>query len=613
MAYLSLYRKYRPQTFSEILGQEHVSRTLANAIDEDRVAHAYLFTGPRGTGKTSTARILAKALNCANGSTSEPCGKCDSCIAITEGSSLDVFEMDAASHSGVDDTREILAGVALATAGGRKKVYVIDEVHMLTTQSFNALLKTLEEPPDHVVFVLATTEAHRVLPTIVSRTQRFDFRRVPADVTEVHLASVAKQEGIDIESTAVALLARHSEGSLRDALSILDQLSSFDRKVEDADVEALLGKRDEETFIELFEAIAREDVGAIFQAIQTFVAQGADMRQLADDALEHVRSLLLLRTAPDAEGLLDVPVEDRPRLLLQAEQFTTGTLLRTLDLIGQSVIEMRNAPNHRLLLEIALVRAAAPDTDPSATGLLGRIERLERRIGITGAESAAEAHSPGPAGEAASPRAPERLESPAANAASPSVPPSKSNTPSRKRQAPASSTGGAGEASLPASDSKRSGASGDDASTAEPERQVAKAAPSNAGMVGLADYKDAWAATLKEVNRASKRVGAYLFSSRPLRLDDDVLVVATQSDFHARQMKQENNREIFAGALHAALGVRPRVDFVAPDGQVDEPEPTAESDASDLAESQTVAPKSDDPIELVKRGFAAEVVEEKSR
>src|SRR3989337_1370709 len=209
MAYVSLYRKYRPQTFSEILGQEHVSTTLANAITEDRVAHAYLFTGPRGTGKTSTARILAKALNCEQGPTPNPCGKCESCVAIALGSSMDVFEMDAASHSGVDETREILSGVPLGTAGGRKKVYVIDEVHMLTTQSFNALLKTLEEPPGHVVFVLATTEAHKVLHTIVSRTQRFDFRPVPTDVLHKLLEEVAVKEGIKIEDPAVGVIARH--------------------------------------------------------------------------------------------------------------------------------------------------------------------------------------------------------------------------------------------------------------------------------------------------------------------------------------------------------------------------------------------------------------------
>src|ERR671914_3108636 len=256
MAYLSLYRKYRPQTFDEILGQEHVSQTLANAISEDRIAHAYLFTGPRGTGKTSTARILAKALNCERGPTPNPCGKCEPCVAIAGGSSLDVIEMDAASHSKVDETREVLAGVPLATAGGRRKVYVIDEVHMLSVPSFNALLKTLEEPPAHVLFVLATTEAHKVLPTIVSRTQRFDFRRVPAELIEAHLAKVAELEGIDVERDALGDVARHADGGVRDALSTLDQLASLEGRVTVDDVAALLGGRREDALAELFDAVA---------------------------------------------------------------------------------------------------------------------------------------------------------------------------------------------------------------------------------------------------------------------------------------------------------------------------------------------------------------------
>ncbi|MGH2820053.1 MAG: DNA polymerase III subunit gamma/tau, partial [Actinomycetota bacterium] len=321
MAYLSLYRKYRPRTFEEILGQEAVTRTLANAVVEDRVAHAYLFTGPRGTGKTSTARILAKALNCAQGPTPDPCNKCESCLAIAEGSSLDLIEMDAASHSKVDETREILAGVPLATAGGRRKVYVIDEVHMLSTGSFNALLKTLEEPPGHVLFVLATTEAHKVLPTIVSRTQRFDFRRLTADVLQKHLAGVAEAEGIDVETQALEVIARHADGSARDALSVLDQVSSFAGSVDAEQVERLLGERREDALVALFDAVAGGDVGGVFEVVQAFVGRGADVRQLALACLEHARSLLLLKSSPGAGDLLDTSLEDRPRLAEQAGRF----------------------------------------------------------------------------------------------------------------------------------------------------------------------------------------------------------------------------------------------------------------------------------------------------
>lgn len=579
MPYVSLYRKYRSQTFSEILGQDHISTTLANAIREDRVAHAYLFTGPRGTGKTSTARILAKALNCVDGPTPDPCGRCESCVAIAEGSSLDVFEMDAASHSGVDETREILAGVPLATAGGRKKVYVIDEVHMLTSQSFNALLKTLEEPPDHVVFVLATTEAHKVLPTIISRTQRFDFRRAPTEVLEEHVAHVAKLENIDIEPAAISTIARHADGSFRDALSALDQLATLTGRVSEEDAERVLGERDEDAFIELFDAIASGAVGSVFVTLDTLVTQGADVRQLALGALGHARSLLLLKTAPNAEELLPAPEEDRTRLAQQAERFRVGELLRTLDLIGKSVTEMRNAPNHRLFLEVALVRAAAPETDSTPDGLLGRIERIERRMGIeaTPAQSAPS--------ESRAPRAP----------ASPATHPPEVQGPAPEPAAPQPPAG-----TLP-----------------PPSSPSANDAPETAGLppvetpdhVGLNHVRDAWPAAVKEVNKKSKRVGALLNPSRPVEFDGGELVVEVQSTFHAGSMSQAGNREILAEALHAALGIRPQVLFAAR-GAEPEPPKGESSDALDYAEATPATGVEHDPIELVKKGLAAEVVEE---
>src|ERR671915_288793 len=323
MAYVSLYRKHRPQTFGELLGQEAVSRTLAHAVSENRVVHAYLFTGPRGTGKTSTARILAKALNCELGPTPNPCGKCESCVAIANGSSLDVIEMDAASHSKVDETREVLAGVPLATAGGRRKVYVIDEVHMLSTPSFNALLKTLEEPPAHVLFILATTEAHKVLPTIISRTQRFDFRRVPAHVLEEHLTDIAKREGINADPDVFGIIARHADGGVRDALSMLDQLGGLGGRGSVEDVDRMLGERREDAFAKLFDALVAEDVGEVFRTLGALVGEGAVARQLAIGVLGHARALLLLKTAPEAEFLLDADPEDVPQLSDQARRFST--------------------------------------------------------------------------------------------------------------------------------------------------------------------------------------------------------------------------------------------------------------------------------------------------
>lgn len=587
MAYVSLYRKYRPQTFSEILGQEHVSTTLANAITEDRVAHAYLFTGPRGTGKTSTARILAKALNCEQGPTPNPCGKCASCVAITQGSSMDVFEMDAASHSGVDETREILSGVPLATAGSRKKVYVIDEVHMLTTQSFNALLKTLEEPPDHVIFVLATTEAHKVLPTIVSRTQRFDFRRMPLASLVDLLSDVAKRESIDIDPDAVEVVARHAEGGARDALSALDQLRSLEGHITVDEAERLLGERGEDAFVQMFDAIADADIGTVFTTLDSMITQGADVRQLALGTLNHARALMLLKTAPQAEDLLDVHAEDRQRLADQAGNFRIGGLVRLLELVGKAITEMRNAPNHRLFLEVALTRATSPETDLTAEGLLGRIERLERRIGLEG-DSIPPATTQAPSPSATKSEQPRVREATAPPNAQVDV-------------APAEVSTERGQASEPT-----------------------MAEPPAAGAVdhlGLGHIKDAWPSAMKEVAQRSKRVAAFLKPSQPVAYDSEGLVVEVQSAFHASQMAKEANSLILTDALYAALGLKPFLRFAERGAQPLDSETGSQSsgDASSGSEAEDGGSYADaaegvdvdhDPVELLKKGLDAEVVRE---
>jgi len=624
MAYLSLYRKYRPSTFDEILGQEHVSNTLSNAIREGRVAHAYLFTGPRGTGKTSTARILAKALNCENGGpTPTPCGKCNSCVSIEEGSSMDVIEMDAASHSKVDETRDILAGVPLATAGGRTKVYVIDEVHMLSTGSFNALLKTLEEPPAHVVFILATTEAHKVLATIVSRTQRFDFRRLPADVLEKHLANVAQQESIDVDQEALELLARHAEGSARDALSALDQLASYGGRVGVADAEALLGRRSEDMLVDLFDAIAAADVGRVFTAMQAFVSQGADMRQLSLDALEHARSLLLLKAAPEADGLLDVAAEERPGLALQADSFSAASLLRTIDLVGKAIIEMRNAPNHRLLLEVALIRSAAPETDPSPNGLLGRIERLERRLGIEGGSSpsagAVETAPPGSGGRVTSSSDPTAEAAGSSSsrprgAASPSpapAPPKRTKAEATRRQTAEEAGGGMSPKASSAAEAKPERGLSERRAIPPTDSGAGAEAPIVAAEVGLNHIRDAWAVIQGEVNKRSKRVGALLNPSRPLAFDNGALTVEVQSEFHRDTMAQDKNRSMLLDGIHAALGIKCSVAFAARGADAPSPPaPEPEETIADVADSEALDARADDPVELIRKGLAAEVVEE---
>jgi DNA polymerase III subunit gamma/tau len=579
VAYLSLYRKYRPQTFDEILGQDHVSKTLANAIVEDRVAHAYLFTGPRGTGKTSTARVLAKALNCEQGPTTTPCGKCPSCVAITNGSSMDVIELDAASHSGVDDTRDILQGVALATAGGRRKVYVIDEVHMLTTPSFNALLKTLEEPPPHVVFILATTEAHKVLHTIQSRTQRFDFRPISAEVLEKQLADIAAKEGIEIDAGALGIVARHAEGGSRDALSTLDQLRSLGAPITAEDAERVLGGRDDDAFIELFDALASGDLGGIFWAVHSLVAKGTDVRQLARGALGHARSLLLLCTAPQAGALLDASEEDRAALEAQAERFSTDVLLRTVDLLAHALADMREAPNHRLLFEVALVRAST--AAPVESRLVPRPPQPET------------ATSPARGGAPARPKA-EPAEHAAAATARPAAP-------------------------------ERDAAAAPERPQAEPAEDAAAAAPPAVpAEVGFGHIKDAWPAAQREVRRNSQRVAALLNPSRPVDFADGILSVEVQSDFHVEEMSGAGNYALLADAVQAAVGVRPRLTFItsAPkrertparlqqSASAISPAVEEEETVAEFVEAAPVVDAAHDPVELVKKGFGAEVVEER--
>ena len=580
MAYLSLYRKYRPQTFEEILGQDHVATTLANAVSEGRVAHAYLFTGPRGTGKTSTARILAKALNCEHGPTPRPCGKCPACVAIVEGSSLDVIEMDAASHSKVEETREILAGVPLATAGGNRKVYVIDEVHMLSTSAFNALLKTLEEPPEHVVFVLATTEPHKVLATIVSRTQRFDFRRVPADILEQHIAYVAKAEGVELSEEAIGAIARHADGGVRDALSILDQLTSWGGAVELQDITRLLGNEPDEQLAGLFDAVAAEELAEIFRLLERAVERGADVRQLAMAIIGRARDLLFLKTAPDQDGLLGISAASLPALRVQARSFSVNTLIRIIELTGKAITEMRNVSNHRLLLEVALVRGASPDADSSVEGLVARLERLERRIGIDGAVT-----TTGPVASAgdAAPR-------PAPQPADKAAPPAKAAAPraSRGREKAAPEPLGVPRAAeVP--------------SAREPEAVVEGHVPS---VVGLSSIRDSWSVVVQDVNKRSRRIAAFLNPSRAVALEGTDLTVEVQSDFHVAAMKDPASVEVLQASVYNTLGIKPRITFVTKDREETE-DPVSEVHV----EETTEAP---DPVELLRRGLGAEVVEDRS-
>jgi DNA polymerase-3 subunit gamma/tau len=375
----ALYRRYRPQTPAEVLGQDHVIRALTGAIREGRLHHAFLFCGPRGTGKTSTARILAKMVNCEQGPTPEPCGTCIQCVAIREGTHLDVVEIDAASHGGVEDARELRERAPTAPAMGREKVYIIDEAQRLTAPAFDALLKLFEEPPPGVRFVLATTEPQKMPATIVGRTQRFDFRRFSLDTLAEQLKAIASAEGSTLTDSAAHMIARQAEGSSRDAISILDQASVLGgTQIDDDAVTTLLGAPRAEVQYELADAIAVGDAKTTFELVNRLVQDGRDLRTVTSEALVHFRNLLIAKTAPGQQDLLDVPAETYEQLRIQAEKYLPSELARVISLLLAAQNDMRWTTSPRISLELALVRATIPDTDPSPAGLVARLERLER-------------------------------------------------------------------------------------------------------------------------------------------------------------------------------------------------------------------------------------------
>jgi DNA polymerase-3 subunit gamma/tau len=389
--YRSLYRKYRPQSPDEVIGQDHVVRALTGSIREDRLAHAFLFCGPRGTGKTSTARILAKMVNCEKGPTPEPCGVCEQCVRIREGQHLDVVEIDAASHGGVDDARELRERAPTAPAMGREKVYIIDEAQRLSREAFDALLKLFEEPPPAVRFVLATTEPHKMPATIVGRCQRFDFRRIGTDDLAGLLERIAENEGWKLDRSAAESLARQAEGSARDAESLLDQSAVLSAgAITDDTVATLVGAVQTDVQYELADAVAVGDARSVFQVVDRLVQNGQDLRHLTAEVLSHFRDLIIVQAAPDEPAALDVAPEEHARLAAQAAKFTTAELSRVVSLLLAAQADMRWTTSPRLSLELALVRATIPEADPASAGLAARIERLERLAGVSGTAGATE-------------------------------------------------------------------------------------------------------------------------------------------------------------------------------------------------------------------------------
>ncbi len=378
MSYKVLARKYRPQQFDDVVAQNHVTRTLKNALKSGRTSSGYLFTGPRGTGKTTTARILAKAMNCLEGPTPTPCDKCPSCTEIIAGSSLDVLEIDAASNTGVDDIRTLRENVRYLPATGKKRIYIIDEVHRLSGSAFDALLKTLEEPPEHVVFILATTEPHKVPETIRSRTQRHDFRRVSAEELKKHLRNIADTEKININDDALYILARKADGSVRDSMSLLDQLSAFtEETISVGHVNEALGLIDRQFYFDYVEAVAAKNSSASLEMIKKLIDSGIDLGEFCVGLVDHFRNLLILNNTENPANLLELSESEMTSFQNQKDHFTTGDLLRMIKVISDTSRDLKFGLDPRLLLETATLRLTKMETTVSFEEILAHLSDPE--------------------------------------------------------------------------------------------------------------------------------------------------------------------------------------------------------------------------------------------
>ena len=552
--YQSLYRRFRPSTFGEVRGQDHVVLALRNAVRDGRVAHAYLFSGPRGTGKTSTARILAKALNCTDLHDGEPCGVCASCIEVTRGTSLDVHELDAASNNGVDAMRVLVSRAALGTPG-RQKVYIVDEVHMLSTAASNALLKTLEEPPAHVVFVLATTDPQKVLPTIRSRTQHFEFRLLGPETLGALLDQVRTEAHLDVPDEALDLAVRRGRGSARDALSVLDQVVASESVDDD------LPELDE-----VVEALAERDVGRALVAVAHLTSAGFSPQQLAGDLVDHLRQGFLALVAPE---LVAVSGAEHAAVVDRAARVGLATLVRAMEVLGQAQVTMRDAPDPRVNLEVALVRLAHPEADDSPESLLARIERLEAAATRPGPAQAATAEPP-PARPAAS--------EPAARPAATVTPESEPDAGQRRRTigavrrqvAPPPSGAGSPGAPEPATDPDRPpGPAAAEPPIAEP--------PVPAGPFPSRDeLVQAWGDHI--IGRLRPKAKALFQAGRFVGVDDDRAVFALPNETH-RTRCLEVQGEIEA-ALSDHFGRPVGVALVVDEGAALPPADEAAADAS---------------------------------
>jgi DNA polymerase-3 subunit gamma/tau len=503
---LALYRKYRPTTFAELIGQEHVTEPLSQALRSGRLNHAYLFSGPRGCGKTSSARILARSLNCEQGPTPDPCGKCESCLALSNDGpgSIDVIEIDAASHGGVDDARDLRERAFYTPVAGRYKIYVIDEAHMVSSAGFNALLKLVEEPPEFVKFVFATTEPEKVLPTIKSRTHHYPFRLIPPGVLRPYLEQLCAAEGVAVEPAVFPLVVRAGGGSARDTLSVLDQLiaGAGAEGVTYGRAAALLGVTDAALIDELCDALVAGDGAAMFAAVDRVAEAGHDTRRFAADLLERLRDLIILQQVPEAaaKGLLDVPADQLERMSVHASQLGLATLSRCADIVHNGLIEMRGTASPRLLLELICARMLLPGAEDGDGALLHRLERMERRLGATGDAPA----SAPPASVPAAGAPPARPAAVPADLVVPDQPPADLVVPD---QPPA------------------------DPGPGEPTRATAGAAP-----VDTVAIRRVWEEVVATVGRRSKRAAAVVREASVRDVVGNTIVLQFQHSVHATML-----------------------------------------------------------------------------
>lgn len=378
--YQVLYRKYRPKVFADVYGQEHVTSTLKNEIKENRIAHAYLFTGSRGTGKTTCAKILAKAVNCENSVDGEPCNECEVCKGLDSGTIYDVVEIDAASNNGVDNIRDLREEANYTPSRGKYRVYIIDEVHMLSTGAFNALLKTLEEPPAHVIFILATTEVHKLPATILSRCQRFDFKRIQPETMSVRLKQVAQLEGMELDDDAAILIARIADGALRDGLSILDQCAGRSKKIDSDLVSEVAGLAGREALYKLTDCICTQNSSSAMTVISELYQNSYDMERLCVEMINHLRNFLIVKTVKDSRGLIICTDDEYNSIILSAENFTLENVIFALDLFQDALTKIKTGANARVELEMAFVKLCEPKLDVNIDSLVDRISKLERAV-----------------------------------------------------------------------------------------------------------------------------------------------------------------------------------------------------------------------------------------